>query len=154
MQNLNFLGIGSSYNQLDADERAKRLAEARQKYPLDKTTTCDTVADMIEQCSADLDRAEKLRASGTVTDRVIAREVYAWQTRLTELQQWQSGQECTKKLAQQQQDQFYDNQYTQLERVQQLTSSTANGSTYLIYGMIAIFVIVAGVIIVKKLKKD
>jgi hypothetical protein len=152
---LNFLGLGDSYSETDALEKAKRLSEARAKYPIDKLTTCESVAVMIEQCAADLDRVEKIRAAGgSITDRVIAREQIAWETRLSELKQWQSGQQCAIKLEAQQQNEFYDTQFTQLQRVKSLSDGTAKSSTYLVYGMIAVFVIVAGVIIVKKLKKS
>jgi hypothetical protein len=152
---INFLGIGEGYGDLDTYEKAKRLSEARAKYPIDKLTTCTSVAIMIEQCAADLDRVMKTRAAGgSIQDRVIAREQIAWETRLTELKQWQSGQQCAAQVEAQQQTEFYDTQFNQLQRVKSLSDGTAKSSTYLVYGMIAVFVIIAGVIIVKKLKKD
>lgn len=147
---LNILGINEGYGELDYFERMARYAETLTKYPITVKSNCTTIRIQIEQCSADLERVTKLRASGTVTDRVIAREQAAYETRLAELKQYQSKLRCSETEAEKQSQQFFDTQYDQLKKIKGLSDSQSSGATWLIYGMIGLMVLVSGIIIYRK----
>lgn len=134
-------------------ERQRTYNEAKQKWPVDqKGTSCETLQAIIDNIQLSINSAMQTKAiankAGTtrVQNRII--DGYTW---------WQNDvksiynlKQCEKIQAEQEQKEFFDTQYENLEKVQGLSQAAGSTTKYVVLGMLGLTVVVAGIILFKK----
>lgn len=146
---LNLFGSGVD----EQAEREKAYQEAKLTYPVDqKFVTCENISiiERAVQLAIDGFVSRKANDSSAGNIRVMNRYIDGYTKWLNEVKVMYQGMQCEKKIADQEAKEFFDTQYTNLEKVQQLSEDTGSGTKYLIFGMLGLVVLVSGVIIFKK----
>lgn len=148
----NYLNLFGS-NVDEQAEREKAYQEARLTWPVNqKTVTCEklSLVDRAVQLAIDGLIQRKANDSSAGNIRIMNRYIDGYTKWLNEVKVMYQGMQCEKKIADQESKEFFDTQYTNLEKVQQLSEDTGSGTKYLIFGMLGLVVIVSGIIIFKK----
>ncbi len=137
-------------------EREARYRTALAKYPADTKSDCLTLGAIVQNIEADISRTQEDRVSNVAaggSGRIQDRELYGLGKRQQEVLSLYNNAQCTKKFEDAEAQAFQDAQLTQLEKVTTLTKNESKASSYILYGMIGLVVIVAGVLIYKSVKK-
>lgn len=133
-------------------ERTKAYNAAVLKWPLGKGD-CKTLEDSIASITNEIDRLMQVKVTdggkGTVQSRIID----GYDRRRSELKAYYQKANCVKMAAEEETQSFYDQQLKQLDAVKGLTKATSGATKYIVIGMLGLIVVVAGVVIVKKLNK-
>jgi hypothetical protein len=148
---MSFLGIGSGVDE-DA-ERQRFYNEAKNKFPIDaKISTCESLLATAKNVQLVIDGALQTKASSDtkanqrVQNRII--DGYTWW--LNDVKAMYNTKQCDDVIMKEDQEEYLDSQYSQLERVKGLSAKTSNTTKYLIIGMLVVVVGVAGVILYKE----
>lgn len=138
------------------DENAAREAtykEASERHSLPaKGADCYGLESLMKNVSADIRAYEekKTRDSSAGNQRIQNRYIDGYTRYLNELQYLYNNMQCERAEAELEEQKFFEQQQQQLESVKQLTQQTSNTSKYIIWGMLGLIVIVAGIIVIKK----
>lgn len=141
------------FGQVDeAAERAKTYQEAVRKYPLGKGD-CTTVQNILTSLTSDIDNLIKKKATEGGAGRIENRQIDGYSKRRTEMEKKLADLGCaaTQKAAQTQAD--YDMQLNLLEQTKGLTAKAGSTTKYIIWGMLGLIVVVAGLVIIRKIAK-
>lgn len=147
MEKLNLFGAVD-----EAAERVKTYQEAVRKYPLGKGD-CATVQDIIFKLKTDI--AKWIQEKATIGGKggVQNRYIDGYSKRLTEMENRLNDLGCVAADKKAQTEADYQMQLDLLGQAKGLTDKAGNTTKYIIWGMLGLVVVVAGVIIIKKLNK-
>lgn len=133
-------------------EREKAYQEVVAAYPLDPKMDCLTLQAKMKDLDLQIAIVTEQRAAGA-TDRVGLRYILGYQRRKADFAAVYNQKQCETQIETAKSEVFLEQQYTQLEKVQNLAKETGSAATYVIWGMIGLVVLVSGIFIVKKLRK-
>lgn len=151
---MNFDRTVPSQKFLNFDEGAERQRiynDVKAKYPLTGKLTCDNILAMSKSIQNDIDAfyEKKTLDDSSGNQRVQNRHIDMYTSYKTEIDKVFLYNNCEEKMSDAESKEFFDTQYDNLERVKGLSEDAGDTTKYLIFGMLGVVVIVAGIIIFK-----
>lgn len=141
------------FGQVDEDkERQAAYNQAVIKWPVGKGD-CATLENSIANITSEIDRLMQSKVTNGGAGRVQSRTIDGYSRRQSELQTYYQNAACVKSAKAAETQQFYDEQINQLNAVKGITTKTSSATKYIVIGMLSLVVVVAGVLIIKKMKE-
>jgi hypothetical protein len=148
---LNLLGLFEGPD--ESEERQKIYNQAVAKWPInEKITSCEQLQAMIDDIQNAINSAmqSKVNDDRNANQRVQNRYIDAYTWRQNDVKAMYGKKQCAQMLEDQEQKEFFDNQYENLERVKGLSDKAGNTTKYLVFGMLGVVVVISSIIIFKK----
>jgi hypothetical protein len=148
---LNLLGLFEGPD--ESEERQKIYNQSVVKWPInEKITSCEQLQAMIDDIQNAINSAlqSKVNDDRNANQRVQNRYIDAYTWRQNDVKAMYGKKQCAQTLEDQEQKEFFDNQYQNLERVKGLSDKAGNTTKYLVFGMLGVVVVISSIIIFKK----
>lgn len=140
-----------------ADEQKAReqtYAVEKTKYPITEKMSCADIEAIVTNIQNDIDGALQSKTLNDSKDnqKLQARYIDGWTRYQNEVKAKYNTMQCEKQKEDAANQEFFAQQYTNLEKAKTIGATASNVTKWLIIGMLGAAVIISGVIIFKKKK--
>lgn len=146
--------LNLSFTRADPEEETeKSYQEAKTRFPIPHPGTCENYKKVIDQVQLEVIAAEKARVTSMAAKGSGRPELYRingytqWRT---ELEQKFAAYNCQKALEQKEQAEVFGTFSSQLEAAKEGTEKSDKLTTYIVFGMLGLVVLVSGILIFRK----
>jgi hypothetical protein len=146
--------LNLSFRKADAGEESeKAYQQAKTNYPYPKPGTCENIKKVIDQVQLEVEAAQKARVSsmaGKGSGRPEQYRINGYSKWKTELDQSYISYNCVKLQEQKEQEEVFGTFTEQLDKAKTDTEKSDKLTTYIVFGMLGMVVLVSGILLLKK----